>query len=305
MNGRGAPPLPPGSCSAGWAGRSAFGTAPEASFWVALEQPGPWGRDAFTESHLDAGLGEQLASTATAHGGRALLIRAPGQHADVHGGSRTVLVAGGLAGSAWLLGGRVDDPARVLDLPWERLAQTRPPQLDWLTPQEPALLVCTNGKRDRCCALTGRPLAAELAARGRRVWECSHTGGHRFAATGVLLPYGQSLARLTPDLADQVLDAAASGRFAIGTLNEQHDRGVSWLPPAEQAAVSWVRAEEGLTEATGLAALADGDRVTVAAVTGRSWELRVTEVLGEPLAESCGKSGKLAKPSRTFSVRPA
>ena len=70
MNGRGAPPLPPGSCSAGWAGRSAFGTAPEASFWVALEQPGPWGRDAFTESHLDAGLGEQLASTATAHGGR-------------------------------------------------------------------------------------------------------------------------------------------------------------------------------------------------------------------------------------------
>lgn len=199
-----------------------------------------------------------------------------------------------MAGSAWLLAGRLDDPATLLGLPWDRLAQTRPPALDWLTPHPPVLLVCTNAKRDRCCALTGRPLAAALAARGRPVWECSHTGGHRFAPTGVVLPFGQSLARMTPDLAEQALDAAACGRFAIGTLNEEHDRGVSWLSPVEQAAVSWVRAQQGYTEAAGLVAVASGNAVTVVAATGRSWEVVVTETPLPARAESCGKPAKAA-----------
>lgn len=293
------PPLPPDSCSVGWAGLSAFGTAPQASFWVALEQPGPWGRDAFTQSHLDADIGSRLESLAAAHGGRALLIRAPGHHTDAHSGPRRVLVAGGLSGAAWLLGGQIEDPAQILDLPWDRLAATRPIQIPGLAPEPPALLVCTNAKRDRCCALTGRPLVAALAQEGRRVWECSHSSGHRFAATAVLLPYGQILARLTPGLAGEVLDAAERGRFAIGALNETHDRGVSWLPPREQAAVSWVRAQEGVTEIAGVTALDSGEVVTVASSAGARWDVRVTERIGESLAESCGKPGR---PSHAFLV---
>ena len=50
-------------------------------------------------------------------------------------------------------------------------------------------LVCTNGKRDACCARDGLPVARALAAlRPDEAWECSHLGGHRFAANVALAP---------------------------------------------------------------------------------------------------------------------
>ena len=82
---------------------------------------------------------------------------------------------------------------------------------------EPALLVCTNARRDVCCAVRGRPVALQAAAeRPGQVWECSHTGGHRFAPTAVLLPHGQTWARLSTAQAVSALDAAARGRGADG-----------------------------------------------------------------------------------------
>lgn len=291
--------LPPDSCTTGWDGLSAFGSAPQASFWIALEQPGPWGRDAFAQSHLDAELGARIEGAASRYGGRALLIRRPGQHANPEQTTRRLLVAGGLAGSAWLFSGEIADPVQVLELPWDQLSGSRPVESGWLAPADPVLLVCTNAKRDRCCALVGRPIAESLSARGYPVWECSHTSGHRFAPTGVILPYGQLLARLTPELGVAVLDAASRGRLAIEALNERHDRGVSWLPPREAAAVSWVRAHAALTDPTGLAAVVDGDAVTVIHADGRTWQLAVTEERRDPRPESCGKP---AKPAVVFHV---
>ncbi len=56
---------------------------------------------------------------------------------------------------------------------------------------DPILLVCTNGKRDACCALRGRALMTALAAdHAERTWECTHLGGHRFAGNLVCLPHG-------------------------------------------------------------------------------------------------------------------
>ncbi len=288
-------------CSTAWDGLSAWGTAARAAFWVALEQPGPWGREALTESHLDPALGAALQGAATEAGGRVLLIRGPGAHADTHEvRRRRVFIAGGLAGTPWLLSGDLDDPATLLDLPWDVLAGTEVPDLEGFVLSAPVLLVCTNAKRDRCCALRGRPIATELAASGLEVWECSHTGGHRFAPTGVVLPLGQVVGRLDLDLARQVLDAAASGRFAVGTLNETHDRGVSHLAPRQQAAVSWVRAHEGETDPVALVVVGDdGATVTVQHADGRVWELAVEPVTGEDLPDSCGKP---AKPSATWRV---
>lgn len=62
------------------------------------------------------------------------------------------------------------------------------------------VLVCTHGRRDRCCGSLGTALAQELSAgplqlgADVRVWRTSHTGGHRFAATAVVLPQGTSWA---------------------------------------------------------------------------------------------------------------
>lgn len=59
------------------------------------------------------------------------------------------------------------------------------------------VLVCTHGRRDRCCGSMGTSLFMDLQARtdqscwsGIRLWRTSHTGGHRFAPTVLILPEG-------------------------------------------------------------------------------------------------------------------
>ena len=132
----------------------------------------------------------------------------PGRHPD---DSHDPVPAGHTAYLAWagehpwLLQGRVTDPAALLEstsTPSHGVTVTR-----WQVPagygaEPPVLLVCTNGRRDVCCAVRGRPVALDAAALAPgRVWEASHTGGHRFAPTGVLLPHGATLARLDAGLA--------------------------------------------------------------------------------------------------------
>ena len=110
----------PDACSVVWneAQASALGTAPEARFWLALEQNGPWGVQAATQSHLDPGLGRTLTRIYHEAAGRFILIRRAGTHSDPGDGrpqmvnTHRVYLAGGLAGGPWLLEADLDDPAR-------------------------------------------------------------------------------------------------------------------------------------------------------------------------------------------------
>jgi hypothetical protein len=278
-------------------GLRSAGTAPVAGFWVALEQTGPWGPDVAVDSHLDPRLGRTLERTFAAAGGRLALIRAPGAHPDVGTRRRHCLVA--YAGRVpWLLAGDVAGPADLLDLDVGALAAgdrdavlARSP---WLGQGRPALLVCTNGRRDVCCSVRGRPVALDAArAAPGRVWESSHTGGHRFAPTGVVLPHGRLYARLDARLASLALDAADRGRLPQALLGEPHDRGASRLAPPAQAAEAAVRAAELETRVEALdVALADagagGYAARVRHADGREWEVTVTREQGLLLAQSCG-----------------
>jgi hypothetical protein len=66
------------------------------------------------------------------------------------------------------------------------------------------VLICTHGTRDMCCGSLGTRLAAELVndpifEDGRtRLWRTSHTGGHRFAPTALVLPSGTLWGFLDP-----------------------------------------------------------------------------------------------------------
>lgn len=311
-----------GSCSVAFdeAGVSAYGTAALARFFVAVEQPGPWGRDAATQSHLPAELGRALGQACGERGGRLTLLRRPGRHADdhaahTHGASaadagRITAYAAWAGATPWLLEARLDDPAVLLDLDYDALAEgdqdAVTASLRGASPAAPVLLVCTNGRRDVCCAVRGRPVALEASAQAPgRVWEASHTGGHRFAPTGVLLPFGATLARLDPTLCLDVLSRADTGELPERALGPLHDRGRSSLEPGAQVAESHLRHVLSETSLTALSTrpLAASDQLGLDAsattgthtylVThrdGRSWQVQCTSVAQDPLPESCGKA---------------
>jgi hypothetical protein len=220
------------------------GTASRVRGWVLLEQPGPWGREAVTESRLDRDLARALDRKAAAAHLRLLLIRRPGREAG--GRPRACFVAHTSRAGRWLERRQLDDPAELLELDMARVvAGERPGFGEEAT--DPVYLVCTNGRHDRCCATYGRPAALTLAAsHGELVWESSHVGGDRFAGNLVCLPGGHYFGRVGPGEAARVVDRHLAGAIDLG-----HYRGCCVDPPVVQAAEWFART------ATGLAGVAD------------------------------------------------
>lgn len=282
----------PQSCSAGSlaAGEPLIGSAPHASAWVALEQNGPWGAKAFTQSHLDQVLGAEIERRAAAAGVRPVLVRRPGRHADGHVGHRpTVLVAHTHPDDPWLMTGCVETPARLLDLDWAAVAAGERPDSPELTPSRLGhLLVCTNGARDVCCAVLGRPVVEAAAGRHPdRVWEVTHTSGHRFAPTTVLLPSGHLHGRVLDG--PGLLEASDAGELSLPGW-----RGRSTWPAGGQVAEDVVRRAASLTATDDLVveATPDDHLWLVRHRDGRHWRVGTVVVVAGERPESCGKPVK-------------
>lgn len=281
------------------------GTAATARTWLLIEQPGPWGAKALTSSHLDPALGRALEKAAKGSGVRVALIRRPGRHADRDtSAERRVYAAHTVPGNAWLHGAGTADPGRLLDLDFAALGRGDFRTFDTALgggpdTGEPLALVCTNGKRDRCCALLGRPLAAELAASGvEGAWEVTHLGGHRFSPTLLVLPYGYAYGRAEASAVKEILHQVRQGRIVIDGC-----RGSSALERPGQAAELAVRAATGEDAAEALSVVrTDGAapcwEVTVAHADGRLWRVVVDQGASlPPRPESCGAS-VLGSPAR-------
>ncbi|HEU4676201.1 MAG TPA: sucrase ferredoxin [Motilibacteraceae bacterium] len=295
------------------------GTAPVARSWLAVEQPGPWGRAALGQSHLDPALGQALDLRSAGSGTKVVLVRRPGRHPDDHVlHRREVLVAHTVPGRTWLRRAWVEDPAVLLELDLAALGRGEADALSPLGPvetvEDPVLLVCTNGRRDRCCAILGRPLAEALARDERwheHVLEVTHLGGHRFSPTAVLLPWGLAYGRLDQAAAHELLAGAGQGRMLLEGL-----RGRSTWDRAGQAAEAAVRqAEEltGLDDVVAVRRLPDlstehgehGEHAVreVAAADGRRWQVALDVVAAQPpRPESCGKAP--ARPEHFLAGQP-
>lgn len=167
------------------------GTAPSDPEILLVESPGPWGREAVSDNRLPEAVRAHLGSV----GLKVFLLRRPDGSAGP--GTRVFHARATERG--------FDVRAAVLDRPEDLLGL----DLAGLAAYDaPLWLVCTNGKRDRCCAEVGRPVAARLAqAWPEATWETTHLGGHRFSGTLLALPTGITLGRLDVDTA---LDACAA-----------------------------------------------------------------------------------------------
>ncbi|WP_250402167.1 sucrase ferredoxin [Streptomyces cellostaticus] len=280
-------------------------TAATATTWLLLEQSGPWGAKALTSSHLDPVVGRALEAAAEGTGVRVALVRRPGRHADPGTPEpRRVYAAHTVPGDVWLHSATTRDPRRLLDLDFTALGGGDHRSFGTALgggphTGDPLALVCTNGKRDRCCALLGRPLAAELAASGvRGVWEVTHLGGHRFSPTVLVLPYGYAYGRVTAHTVEAALRGVREGRVELDGC-----RGCSaWERPGQAAELA-VRSVAGVLRAGALNVVrteggAPRWEVVVAHADGRRWRVSVAQGASlPPRPESCGAS-VLGAPAR-------
>jgi hypothetical protein len=260
------------------------GTAAVTGAWLCVEQPGPWGRKALLHSRFDPAVAAELAERADGSGVRVQLIRRPG-HRAAEPSTRRVYLAFTDPACCWLREAAVDNPADLLELDFAAIAQGV--HGGWGQPSDgPLLLVCTNGRRDQCCAVWGRPLASELAAHhGDSVWETSHTGGHRFAPNAVLLPSGYTYGRLKPVECDAILSAARDGNVVL-----EQCRGRSTWPRPAQAAEIAVRdlTGERATNALRAEEAAPG-LIRITHTDGHAWSVSVREqTLDPPRPNGCG-----------------
>jgi hypothetical protein len=287
-------PLPSCSAFSFLYGESLAGTAPTAATWLAIEQPGPWGARALTESHFDPELGAELNRRAQGTGVRISLIRRVGRHTlSEEPGPRTVLVASTLPGRSDFRALTVRDPRELLDLDFAALGAGR---IEAGDPHPgPALLVCTNSKRDKCCAVLGRSLALGLAelhggVAHATLWEADHLGGHRFAPTALVLPGGYLYGRL--DVQSALL---AAERAAKGEMSPELCRGRSTWSRVGQTADLALRTDlalyaENAVEIVAEEELSPGLWAVTALANDVEYRILVEQTLeAVPRPESCGK----------------
>jgi hypothetical protein len=247
-------------CSAATSGEPLAGTAPTESHLLVIEAPGRWGASALADCSLPAA--DRSALAALPPRWRVILARRPDRplrrqrdrfvwRSDPDGTARQWR----LPLDAAVLPDHLPGPGRAV--------------------AAPTLLVCTNGGRDRCCAMQGRPLVDRLASPD--VWECSHLGGHRFAPTALRLP-------------DRLVFGRLTGAAALGALAGQAPlaavRGPAGWPAPVQAAVVAVWRHHRMSPIRDAAVT--GDQVRLTLQDGTAWQVAVRSSAIPPRPLSCG-----------------
>lgn len=205
-----------------------------ASRWLLIEHPGPWAKDPLETPPLTGRLGREIESTCASFGGRALLIRRQGRR-EAEPGLQVWYAVDTVRGT-WVRGTwrTAEDLVRAARSLGVELSSSD-------EDAEPMILVCTQGTRDACCAVRGRPIVAALVREWPdEVWECTHLGGHRFSGTLLSLPDGACYGYLDTEFAAEVVRA-----HLAGSASPKYLRGVTRWDPEVQAALAAVLLEFG------------------------------------------------------------
>ena len=257
-------------------GEPLAGTAPVARRWLCFEHPGPWSRDV---SQSPEPAIRSLAARAVEAGWRMQLIRRPGRRV-APSAARRVFFADTTPTATRMTELVVTAPEDLATLPLPADGD-----LPGAEVPDPVLLVCTHGRRDRCCAMDGRALVSAIVGTGETsVWESTHLGGHRFAPTAAVLPTGYSYGWLDPATALTALKAARAGEVELTSC-----RGRATWSSAGQVAELAVRSATGLTDAAAIVDVTvERDRALVTARDGRRWGVRVHRAQHQDRPASCG-----------------
>ena len=212
-----------------------IGTASRVDVWFLLSYGGPMGAKALAESSIPAAVKDLLNQQLEAYPNSRLLLFKPDHPEEI---------------VIYIVNGRQADPfyrrirlERYEDLPGLDLQSLADESASLSAPlkQDPFYMVCTNGRRDACCARYGLGVFDTLRAQGAAsVWQCSHVSGHRYAANVLMFPHGIYYGRMTPEKAGSLLSAGDSGQLLL-----ENYRGRAAYPAAGQAGEALLREQTG------------------------------------------------------------
>jgi hypothetical protein len=220
------------------AAEETFGTASTGDAWLLLEYARPWGSKAFRDSTLPKAVKVYLSGLLkSVPRSRVLLIK---QTRKVKKPLTLFVVRSGESSSS-ILKSEFLEYEQLLDLDLiSALAGGSP---SGTTPwEEPLFLVCTHGKRDKCCAKFGIPIykTIQTLVGESSVWQCSHVGGDRFAANVICFPDGIFYGHVTEETAKLIVKEYDERRIVLTNF-----RGRSCYSFPVQAAEFFTRRETG------------------------------------------------------------
>jgi hypothetical protein len=219
-------------------GEALYGSAANALVWFLLEYNHPTGAKAFEESVLTASFKTAFSSYVEAvQGARLQLIK---QRTDLTEEHVTLFICLSRERDPVLYEFKAQSYDDLLSLNFPAIL-AEDPSYAGNRRLEPLFLVCTNGKRDPCCARWGLPLYNTLSRSAPgETWQTSHVGGHRFAPNLVCFPHGLYYGRVDGEACAGLLEKYRQGRLSL-----EHYRGRSSYPAAAQAAEYFLRKQTG------------------------------------------------------------
>lgn len=285
------------------------GSAKQTSVYVIFEWPSSWTHDVLDGGTFGEELTEKLKRHLDSYGASLQLVRHPTREGRDIADHHLYLV---FADEGITEVTHIDTPEEILNFdlsgPGRNGIATRP---------RPLLLVCTHAKRDACCAIKGRPLIVEMekrypfATNGDVVWETSHTKGHRFAPSMLLMPWGYSFGRMNVEATEALVNSAMEGDFFLpgnrgrGTLDTQQQ--VAELAVARELAEAGESVRYGQFE---VGPAAEGEHAGQGVVEVRdvaldkAYTVTLEERTVEGVIASCGKEPTTGQVWEAVSVQP-
>jgi len=259
-------------------GEPLAGTAIRVDVWLMLEYRRAWQAKATDNNTLSPATQSWLNQTVDSFASKGLTARVQFIRRPQRQQGRQLFVAR----NGQLEGQVVDTDAELAEL-------------DLLATQLPALtdtqyFVCTNAKRDICCARLGRPTYAALHQLvPGRAWQTTHVGGHRYAPNILVLPQAALYGRVTPKDVSGFMRTVEAGE-----LDRRFLRGRTTFSALAQVVEAQLNtAQELLAETAESATFATPDGPQTLAVT------QDPEIMVLP---SCGKPEKPFRVLRARSV---
>jgi hypothetical protein len=243
------------------AGESLTGSAPFAEWYMVLETHEPFGKHAFEESQIPDQVKNFLIEKLQMFNNSRLLL-GHGPHQPFPDGPRFFLARTTNPEPALyeFKLGSFDD---LLQINFHAL-YTNSPACAVYRRHEPIYLVCTNGKRDPCCAKFGLPIFNEVKMlRPDSTWQSSHIGGHRYGPLLLILPNGLLYGRLGTFDARETVESFSRGEIYLPRL-----RGRSAYPQPAQAAEILIR------QANAQFKLDDLNLLETKELSPRTWRVR-------------------------------